>query len=109
MSAVADVADLPPDGRMAPVIQLEGVRKSFGDNLVLDGIDLEVAAGEVLVIIGPSGSGKSTLLRCVNLLEPIQAGRILFEGAEITGRGVDVTAVRQRIGIVFSSSTSSPT
>jgi polar amino acid transport system ATP-binding protein len=55
----------------------------------------------VLVIIGPSGSGKSTLLRCVNLLEPIQAGRILFEGAEITGRGVDVTAVRQRIGIVF--------
>jgi polar amino acid transport system ATP-binding protein len=101
MSAVADVADLPPDGRMAPVIQLEGVRKSFGDNLVLDGIDLEVAAGEVLVIIGPSGSGKSTLLRCVNLLEPIQAGRILFEGAEITGRGVDVTAVRQRIGIVF--------
>ena len=101
MSAVADVADLPPDGRMAPIIQLEGVRKSFGDNLVLDGIDLEVAAGEVLVIIGPSGSGKSTLLRCVNLLEPIQAGRILFEGAEITGRGVDVTAVRQRIGIVF--------
>ena len=101
MSAVADVADLPPDGRMAPVIQLEGVRKSFGDNLVLDGIDLEVAAGEVLVIIGPSGSGKSTLLRCVNLLEPIQAGRILFEGAEITGRDVDVTAVRQRIGIVF--------
>jgi polar amino acid transport system ATP-binding protein len=101
MSAVADVADRPPDGRMAPIIQLEGVRKSFGDNLVLDGIDLEVAAGEVLVIIGPSGSGKSTLLRCVNLLEPIQAGRILFEGAEITGRGVDVTAVRQRIGIVF--------
>ena len=101
MSAVADVADLPPDGRMAPIIQLEGVRKSFGDNLVLDGIDLEVAAGEVLVIIGPSGSGKSTLLRCVNLLEPIQSGRILFEGAEITGRGVDVTAVRQRIGIVF--------
>jgi polar amino acid transport system ATP-binding protein len=101
MSAVADVADLPPDGRMAPIIRLEGVRKSFGDNLVLDGIDLEVAAGEVLVIIGPSGSGKSTLLRCVNLLEPIQAGRILFEGAEITGRGVDVTAVRQRIGIVF--------
>jgi polar amino acid transport system ATP-binding protein len=84
-----------------PMIELEGVRKSFGDNLVLDGIDLEVAAGEVLVIIGPSGSGKSTLLRCVNLLEPIQAGRILFEGAEITGRGVDVTAVRQRIGIVF--------
>jgi polar amino acid transport system ATP-binding protein len=55
----------------------------------------------VLVIIGPSGSGKSTLLRCVNLLEPIQAGRIFFEGEEITRKGVDVTAVRQRIGIVF--------
>ena len=84
-----------------PLLRLEGVRKSFGDNLVLDGIDLEVASGEVLVIIGPSGSGKSTLLRCVNLLEPIQAGRIFFEGEEITAKGVDVSAVRQRIGIVF--------
>jgi polar amino acid transport system ATP-binding protein len=101
MSAVADVADLPPDGRMAPVIQLEGVRKSFGDNLVLDGIDLEVATGEVLVIIGPSGSGKSTLLRCVNLLEPVDSGRIFLEGEEITRRGADPSAIRQRIGIVF--------
>ncbi len=83
------------------MVQLEGVRKSFGDNLVLDGIDLSVTQGEVLVIIGPSGSGKSTLLRCVNLLEPIQAGRIYFEGEEITRKGADVTAVRQRIGIVF--------
>jgi polar amino acid transport system ATP-binding protein len=82
-------------------MRLEGVRKSFGDNLVLDGIDLDVASGEVLVIIGPSGSGKSTLLRCVNLLEPIQAGQITFEGEVITGKGVDVSAVRQRIGIVF--------
>src|SRR5512145_49884 len=84
-----------------PMVQLEGVRKSFGDNLVLDGIDLSVAHGEVLVIIGPSGSGKSTLLRCVNLLEPIQAGRIFLEGEEITRKGVDVSAIRQRIGIVF--------
>ncbi|HXF99076.1 MAG TPA: amino acid ABC transporter ATP-binding protein [Gaiellaceae bacterium] len=83
------------------MVRLEGVRKSFGDNLVLDGIDLEVAQGEVLVVIGPSGSGKSTLLRCINLLEPIQAGRIFLEGEEITRRGVDVTSVRQRIGIVF--------
>ncbi len=82
-------------------MRLEGVRKSFGDNLVLDGIDLSVASQEVLVIIGPSGSGKSTLLRCVNLLEPIQAGRIFLEGLEITSRKAEVSAIRQRIGIVF--------
>jgi ABC-type polar amino acid transport system ATPase subunit len=85
----------------APDIQLEGVRKSFGDNVVLDGIDLTVNAGEALVIIGPSGSGKSTLLRCVNLLEPIDSGRIFFEGEEITRKGVKVDQIRQRIGIVF--------
>ena len=84
-----------------PLLRLERIVKSFGDNLVLDGIDLEVQTGEVLVVIGPSGSGKSTLLRCVNLLEPIQAGSIFFEGEEITRDGVDVSAVRQRIGIVF--------
>jgi polar amino acid transport system ATP-binding protein len=83
------------------MVRLEGVHKSFGDNHVLDGIDLSVALGEVLVVIGPSGSGKSTLLRCVNLLEPIQEGRIFLEGDEITARGTDVSAVRQRIGIVF--------
>ena len=84
-----------------PVVRLEGVHKSFGDNEVLNGIDLEVATGEVLTIIGPSGSGKSTLLRCVNLLEPLNAGRIFFEGEEITRKGTDVSAVRQRIGMVF--------
>jgi ABC-type polar amino acid transport system ATPase subunit len=84
-----------------PVVRLEGVRKSFGDNLVLDGIDLEVASREVLVVIGPSGSGKSTLLRCVNLLEPVDSGRIFFEGEELTRKGVSLPEVRQRIGIVF--------
>jgi polar amino acid transport system ATP-binding protein len=95
------VAVAEPAHATTPVVQLEGVRKSFGDNVVLDGIDLTVNPREALVIIGPSGSGKSTLLRCVNLLEPIDGGRIVFEGEEITGRGVKVTAVRQRIGIVF--------
>ncbi len=89
------------DSNDAAMVRLEAVRKSFGDNLVLDSVDLSVDPGEVLVIIGPSGSGKSTLLRCVNLLEPIQAGRIFLEGEEITRKGVNVSAIRQRIGIVF--------
>ena len=89
------------EGAGTPVVRVEQLRKSFGDNVVLDDIDLDVAPQEVLVVIGPSGSGKSTLLRCVNLLEPIDSGRIYFEGEEITGKGVKADRVRQRIGIVF--------
>ena len=85
----------------ASMVRMEDVHKRFGDNVVLDGIDLSVELGEVLCVIGPSGSGKSTLLRCINLLEPIQSGRIFLEGEEITRKGVDVSAIRQRIGIVF--------
>jgi polar amino acid transport system ATP-binding protein len=82
---------------------LEHVHKSFGDNEVLRGIDLEVAEHEVVCLIGASGSGKSTLLRCVNLLEPLDSGRIWLGDQEITRRGVDVNAVRRRIGIVFQA------
>jgi ABC-type polar amino acid transport system ATPase subunit len=84
-----------------PTVELQDVHKSFGDNVVLDGIDLRVDAGEVLVVIGPSGSGKSTLLRCINLLEPLNGGRVIFEGVDITRKGADISTVRQRIGIVF--------
>ena len=79
------------------------MHKSFGKLEVLRGIDLDVGEHEVVCLIGASGSGKSTLLRCVNLLEPIQAGRIWVGGVEITARNVDVNALRRRIGIVFQS------
>jgi len=87
----------------SPAVSLEGVRKSFGRLEVLRGIDLELVEHEVVCLIGASGSGKSTLLRCVNLLEPVDAGRIVVHGNEITARGVDVDAVRRGIGIVFQS------
>jgi polar amino acid transport system ATP-binding protein len=86
-----------------PALRIEGLHKSFGDLEVLKGIDLQVAEHEVVCLIGSSGSGKSTLLRCVNLLEPIDAGRIVVGGQEITTRGVDVNRVRRGIGIVFQS------
>ncbi len=82
---------------------LEGVHKSFGKAEVLRGISLEVAEHEVVCLIGASGSGKSTLLRCVNLLEPIDDGRILVHGDEITAPRVDVNEVRRGIGIVFQA------
>jgi polar amino acid transport system ATP-binding protein len=85
------------------VLALEGVAKSFGDKAVLKGIDLEVASHEVICLIGPSGCGKSTLLRCVNLLERVDAGRIIFGGNEITGPRVDQNAIRKRMAIVFQS------
>ena len=84
-----------------PVVRLDDVYKRFGDNVVLEGVDLTLDPRQVLVVIGPSGSGKSTLLRCINLLEPIQSGRIFFEGEEITRKGVDARSIRQQIGIVF--------
>jgi polar amino acid transport system ATP-binding protein len=82
---------------------LEGVHKSFDKREVLKGIDLSVAEHEVVCLIGASGSGKSTLLRCINLIEPIDEGRIFIRGEEITRRGLDVNQVRRGIGIVFQS------
>ena len=84
-------------------LAVEDVHKSFGATEVLQGIDLSLAEHEVVCLIGASGSGKSTLLRCVNLLEPIDAGRIVVRGTEITARGVDVNRVRRGIGIVFQA------
>ena len=86
-----------------PTLVLEGVHKSFGENKVLKGIDLTVAPHEVVCLIGASGSGKSTLLRCVNLVEPIDSGRVVVEGEDITAEGVDANRIRRRIGIVYQS------
>jgi polar amino acid transport system ATP-binding protein len=87
---------------MTDALRIEGLHKAFGKHEVLRGIDLTVGEHEVVCLIGASGSGKSTLLRCINLLEPIDAGRLWLAGDEIT-RVRDVNAVRRRIGIVFQS------
>jgi polar amino acid transport system ATP-binding protein len=84
-------------------IRIEGLHKSFGELEVLRGLDLRVDDHEVVCLIGASGSGKSTLLRCIDLLEPVDAGRIWIEGDEVTAAGVDPNAVRRRIGIVFQA------
>jgi polar amino acid transport system ATP-binding protein len=88
------------DGAM---VRLEGVQKRFGQLEVLRGIDLEIDKGQVVCLLGPSGSGKSTLLRCINLLEPPNAGRIFLEGKEITGKKAEEGAdfIRRRVGMVF--------
>jgi polar amino acid transport system ATP-binding protein len=84
-------------------LEIDEVRKSYGDKVVLDGMTLSVDEHEVVCLIGPSGCGKSTLLRCVDLLDPIDAGAIRLDGQEITARGTDTNAIRRRIGIVFQS------
>ena len=86
-----------------PVIRIEGLRKSYGTTEVLKGIDLDVARGEVVVVLGPSGSGKSTMLRCVNRLETPTAGRIWFEDTEITSPKTNINKVREHVGMVFQS------
>jgi polar amino acid transport system ATP-binding protein len=87
----------------APVLRLERVYKRYGDVEVLRGVDLDVAEGDVVCLIGASGSGKSTLLKCSNLVEPISGGRIMLEGEEITSEQTDPDRVRRHIGIVFQA------
>ena len=88
---------------MPPAVAIEGLHKSFGKLDVLRGIDLEVSESEAVCLIGASGSGKSTLLRCINLIEPINAGRIVIHGEDITAPDVDRNRIRRRIGIVFQA------
>ena len=83
------------------MISVKGLEKAFGSNLVLKGIDEEIAKGEKVVIVGPSGSGKSTFLRCLNLLERPTKGQIWFEGQEITDPKCDINKLRQKMGMVF--------
>jgi len=85
------------------VVRIENLQKSFGDLVVLRGVDLDIHRGEVVVILGPSGSGKSTLLRCVNLLEEPTGGKIFFEDTEITDKKTDINAVRAKVGMVFQN------
>lgn len=100
MSGVVPTADGASE---RAAVEVRGLHKSFGELRVLRGIDLSLADHEVVCLIGSSGSGKSTLLRCINLLEPIDAGRIFIEGEEITAKGIDVNHIRRRIGIVFQA------
>lgn len=86
-----------------PLLRVADVHKSFGPKVVLQGVDLEVPPHGVVCLIGPSGCGKSTLLRCINLLEPIDAGLIELDGERISGKGVNANSVRRRVGIVFQS------
>lgn len=83
------------------MLEVKNLKKKFGSNLVLKGVDLKVSRGDRLAIIGPSGCGKSTLLRCLNMLEVPTSGTIYFEGNEITTRGVDLSMVRRKMGMVF--------
>ncbi|WP_304112876.1 amino acid ABC transporter ATP-binding protein [Mycolicibacterium bacteremicum] len=96
---VTEAAAAEPAGTVK--IRIEGLKKSFGDLLVLDGIDTTISHGEVVCVIGPSGSGKSTFLRCLNKLEDITGGKVVVDDFDLTDPKVDLDRVRQHIGMVF--------
>ena len=85
------------------LLEIKGLKKAYGEHVVLDGIDLSVNKGEVVVVIGPSGCGKSTLLRCVNALEDIQGGEVLLNGEPVRRDSKNISRMRQKIGMVFQS------
>jgi ABC-type polar amino acid transport system ATPase subunit len=92
-----------PTEPVPPVLKIKGLVKRYGPHIVIDGVDLDVVPGQVVVIVGPSGTGKSTLLRCVNGLEDIQGGSILFEEQPVLSRSRTIHAIRRRIGMIFQS------
>ena len=85
------------------LLEIKNLKKAYGEHVVLDGLDLAVNKGEVVVVIGPSGCGKSTLLRCVNALEDIQGGQVLLDGEPVRRQAKDISRLRQKIGMVFQS------
>jgi ABC-type polar amino acid transport system ATPase subunit len=95
--------DIGKNPGAAPVLRISGLVKQFGNRVVIDGVDLDVVAGEVVVIIGPSGTGKSTMLRCVNGLEDISGGTITFEGEQIRAKTREIVNLRRRIGMIFQN------
>ena len=94
---------MPPAEGNGHLVELRGVRKSFGSHVVLDGIDLAIGRAEAVVVAGPSGSGKSTMLRCINGLESIDEGDVRFDGRSIRDAGKDIYRLRSEIGMVFQS------
>ena len=91
------------ESRADAIVRIRGLKKAFGDNEVLSGVDLDVEKGEVVVILGPSGSGKSTLLRCVNRLEEPTGGEVWFEDVQVNAPSTNINKVREKIGMVFQS------